>query len=109
MNKEKNSMWIVKVYDQQESSLRWRYSDINASVYHPSLPDLRLGYSCSLGTYARSDGLFSYGSNVYTKEKYKKLLPGIYEDVINRALADARKNLAKLKVSEDYEKYKTNL
>jgi hypothetical protein len=104
-----DSKWIVRAYNVNAGGLRWRYSTFEANVFHPSCPELCLGFACSPESHLRSDDLYSYGSGVYSKEEFVALAKKTDEETISRALQEARANLAKLKIAEDYDQFTTNL
>jgi len=102
-----NSKWIVRAYNENAGGLRWQYSTFQTKVFHPSCPDLLLGFACAHESCLRSDGNRGYSGKVYSEEEFLNLVPKIRDETIARALQKARENLAKLKNAEDYAQHES--
>ena len=106
-------MWVVKTYSKSQvtsGGLRDNYYIFEASVYHPTCHELRLGFACSYEACYKLDGSgVIYGEIHYSHDEFHKLFPQVQQEVIDRAMGQAKENLSKLKMAEDFDQYTANL
>jgi hypothetical protein len=94
--------WIIKTSNNSPGELRWRYSTFEVEVFHPTCPNIRLGFTYSPESLSKKNSVI-YGGIEYSTEKFLEVSSQKNQETIARAINEAKENLTKLKMAEVFD------